>query len=235
MAYPAGGGKPRLSLVMDATMEELTDEDRMKLKMFSEYREICSYSRNMLHNAEMFCSILNRWIDKEWYKRFYHEQKGWIECGSMKEFLEGRVGFDDVNRLQDLELLKDADFPGAQRIWCYYKEEQEEAGQGLGEHGGDRKSDQGSNTTLKQGRGTDYLMGRLIRDANDDKVSPQERQKLRGLIDDVKEGKQSINKAAIAAGYRKKKTPKEQIISLWAKCSEAEREELLEQFAGQSV
>ena len=51
----------------------------------------------------------------------------------------------------------------------------------------------------------------------------------------VLDGDCSAHAAMMEAGFRKQKTPKEHVLHWWAKCSEEEREELLEQFAGQSV
>lgn len=51
----------------------------------------------------------------------------------------------------------------------------------------------------------------------------------------VLDGDCSAHAAMLEAGFRKQKTPKEHVLHWWAKCSNEEREELLEQFAGQSV
>jgi hypothetical protein len=90
----------------------------------------------------------------------------------------------------------------------------------LGQHGGDRKSeqakDQVGNTKLISAGGTtrDYILARLDRDGHDE------------LATKVRAGKLSANAAAIEAGFRKQQTPMDHATKAVAKLSDDEWEGL---------
>ena len=74
------------------------------------------------------------------------------------------------------------------------------------------KQPDGDNITIKPERGTsrEYTASRLMKQRPD-------------LFEKVKAGELSANKAAIEAGFRKVKTPYDQLQSWWGKASEAEQ------------
>jgi hypothetical protein len=87
--------------------------------------------------------------------------------------------------------------------------------------GGDRKTkdrksgDQVRNTNMKRSETTEYTLARLARDGHDE------------LLDAIEAGEMSVNAAAIQAGYRKVKTPLQQLLHWWGKASDEEREDFL--------
>ena len=91
----------------------------------------------------------------------------------------------------------------------------------LGTEGGDKRSE-GATTndnvmvsSARQGNSKSYTLSRLDRD------HPE-------LFDAVCNGELSANAAAIKAGFRKVKTPAEQLIHWWKKASADERGEFME-------
>jgi hypothetical protein len=90
----------------------------------------------------------------------------------------------------------------------------------LGQHGGDRRSqkDQGCNATLKRGTAAHWI-ARLDRDGHAE------------LAAKVRTGMLSANAAAIAAGFRKVRTPLEQISRLLPKLTTEERHLLLDELS----
>jgi len=81
----------------------------------------------------------------------------------------------------------------------------------IGQHGGARQ-EQGDNVTLtdKRGNSRTYTILKLQRDAPE-------------LADSVLNGEISASEAAVKMGYRKVKTPYEQLEKWWGKASPAER------------
>jgi hypothetical protein len=70
-------------------------------------------------------------------------------------------------------------------------------------------------TPIRHGTSATYTMKRLKRDRPD-------------LFSQVLEGELSANAAAIKAGWRKKKTPLEQMFHCWQKCTQSEKDEFLD-------
>jgi hypothetical protein len=79
-----------------------------------------------------------------------------------------------------------------------------------------RVGDDTDNVSIKpeHGNGKAYTLRRLAKD------HPE-------LFEQVKTGQLSANQAAIQAGFRKVKTPAEQVRALWQKLTDEERSELL--------
>jgi hypothetical protein len=194
----------------------------IKNSMSHDYMWMARECKDLLFDAKLFCKKLVRWIDLEWWKKFYVEGFGWQQNETFADFLNADgwngLGFSRTGtRREDLELLAKAGIPGAQRIWSYYLEADAKVGAGLKGHGGDRKSGkfQGCDVKPKVGRGSEYLLSRLLRDASDD--SPQS-QKYKSLLAEVRAGNKSLHAAAIEAGYRKLPSPEEKCLQEFLKC-----------------
>jgi KilA-N domain len=84
-----------------------------------------------------------------------------------------------------------------------------------GEVGNGRPSSFDNIKPTQGGTSADYTRKRLKRDRPD-------------LLERVAEGEMSLNAAAIEAGFRKVKTPLEQVMALIPKLTEEERQEVLE-------
>lgn len=204
-------------------------------QMSSDYKTLCRSGKNLLGDAKLFCSIMKEWIRLDWWRKWYNEDKEtWYTYSSFKEFIEtgGREGLGLwlEREGKDLQLLVKAGIPGAELIWTMWLEKEAEEGRGLAEHGeigNGRGESRGDNvTTTQRGNNSEYTMSRLIRDVNSDNTPEERRQELLPLLNGIKEGSLSVHKAAIAAGYRKQKSAKDQAIYWIDKCTDEEREDV---------
>jgi hypothetical protein len=66
----------------------------------------------------------------------------------------------------------------------------------------------------------EHVVARLIRDANDDKLSPDTQELCQSLLEEVRDGSRSIHSAAIEAGYRKKPSAEEKCLKEFRKASD---------------
>lgn len=213
-------------------------------EMSSDYKTLCRSGKHLLGDANLFCGTLSKWIDLDWWRKWYNADKDqWYEYDSFKSFIEtgGREGLGLwlEREGKDLQLLVKAGIEGAELIWCMWLEQEFEEGRGLAENGGDRKSEefQSRNTNPISSSDTkDYMMTRFIRDIHSEETPPERKQELQTLLSDVKGGAKSVHRAAVAAGYRKERTPYQQAIYWISKCSAEEKEDIVahlqsEQFA----
>jgi hypothetical protein len=226
---------------VEAVMQMMTDD----------FKYLKAKSWDILSEPRHYCTTLSGWIKREWWKRWWHEDRQmWVEHDTFKDFVEdgGRMGLSfDVSRQGDhIKALVRAGIPGALEIATEWLGVEQEAGLGLDSHGGDRSPDespppddgvqgddvilktQGRDSTLRQDRSNTYTLRRFIRDIADEKQPEERRQQLQGLLDEVKAERLSVNQAAIKAGYRKKPRPKDQVIAFLKKCTDEEKIEIFE-------
>lgn len=216
--------------------------DGIMIQMSDEYKIICKSGKDLLGEANLFCSILSRWIELDWWRKWYNADKEqWYEYDSFKCFIEtgGREGLGLwlEREGKDLQLLVKAGIEGAELIWCMWLEQEFEEGRGLQEHGecdskprtdsGTFETSRGDNVTSGQrGNSNEYTMSRFIRDIHSEETPPERKQQLLPLLEDVKAGRKSVHRAAVAAGYRKEKTPYQQAVYWISKCSAEEKEDI---------
>ena len=84
--------------------------------------------------------------------------------------------------------------------------------------------------TSEAGRGTstNYTIKRFSRDIADEKLPKERRKLLKRLLADIRAGELSVNKAAIQAGYRRKKSDYDKWLQLTRKLVDSGRHTLVE-------
>jgi hypothetical protein len=162
-----------------------------------------SHGEGLLKN---FPGLLQRIIEEKAWENRKVQLRGIVTLKSLRELItlppmEGWA--EDVEKIK--ALLKDDPL-----VLAMFEEELKE------QHGGDRRSKKArikcSNPTLDRvDRGKAYTVSRLQRERPD-------------LFQQVCEKKISANAAAIQAGFRRVKTPLDNLRSAWGKASEEERE-----------
>jgi hypothetical protein len=180
-----------------------------KLKLDSQYKIIFDLSRNITRSGKTFCAYLVEWLDGDAYKRHWDEDRQkWHECETFAEFMEASpargLGLDPSRAIDELKILSSGGVADATTILTKWIGELENPLPANGAIGNGRSFDNIKAT--QGGTSTDYTLRRLARDGRRELLSAIEKQEI------------SVNQAAIAAGYRKKKSPAELVVANFRKC-----------------
>lgn len=159
---------------------------------------------------------------KQWIE-ILTEHKAWESLGYASFELMCMKHMEvDISVVEAVQLAKAGTVASAIAAQVERARADKEDGKGLPDHGGDRtkpkdqidsiklNQEQVDNIKLLSGTGgtsTEYTLARLARDDHND------------LLDAIAGGEISVNAAAIQAGYRKIKTPLEQLRHWWTKAS----------------
>lgn len=176
-----------------------------------EANRICNTAISALAHGEgqlaSFPGLLRRIIEEKAWQRRRVPGKGLVEMKSLRDLVTSKpiIGWGEDPKKIEAVIKDDVE------VLALWREEMKHQGE---------RVDLCSNPTevSKIDRGKAYTVSRLQRE------SPE-------LFEKVKAGELSANAAAIQAGFRKKKTPLDNLRSAWGKASEEERETFLQEVA----